>query len=158
NYGTVTGNDFLETDDGVSGTLTINNHAAGLLTGGIDIQSLQTGLTVVVNNEGRIDGGSDHAFVMPTSGGSLILNNLASGYITTNDASIDVLKQGSHDTINNYGKIVVQPDSVDEDGRVLSSANAIDVGNGVGDVIHNYAGGLIEGSQHAVTGKRDITV
>lgn len=81
---------------------------------------------------------------------STTIVNEATGVITAADA--DAIRPGVNATINNHGMIV----GVSFNGSTGNDGiDFQDVGYGN---IHNFAGGLIEGARHGVTGKLPITV
>lgn len=114
-----------------------------------------------IANHGSIIG-SDHAssiaidFESVTGTGARILNE-AGGVIET-VAYQDVIRGGTGTVVENHGTIRSYRDHVAEDGTVRHGGDAIDYKKKTGGLVHNYGGGLIEGSRHAVTGKKGITV
>src|SRR5262249_10310578 len=64
----------------------------------------------------------------------------------------DALKGGSNQIVNNYGRIVITPEPGQYNGQVW------DMGGGENNTFHNFAGGFVEGSNHALTGEADINV
>ncbi len=103
-------------------------------------------------------GGLGYSVQLPTGGGVVTLNNPATGIITGATARSDVIKNGANFIINNYGHIVSPADATDDQGSFLYGGDAIDVSSDRNDLVHNFAGGWIEGSRHAITGKRNFTI
>jgi Ca2+-binding RTX toxin-like protein len=86
------------------------------------------------------------------NGANAVINNLAGGTIRkigSDDA--DVIRPGAGATVNNYGTITSGPGFV-------GGGDAIDFQGDAGGTVNNFAGGLIEGSKHAVTGEHGIRV
>jgi autotransporter passenger strand-loop-strand repeat protein len=159
NYGVISGSSYaLEVNSRVTGNLTINNHDGAFIVDELRITGLRAGQTVTINNAGVL-GGSDggYAVEMSENGGVVILNNLATGVITQSGPGADVLKNGTNGTLNNWGRIISPNDEIRDDGELIFGGDAWDLG-GPGDTIHNYAGGIIEGSRHAITGTSTATI
>ena len=60
------------------------------------------------------------------------------------------MRPGDNTVVNNWGTIVSEAGSV-------GGGDAVDFQSGRGSSLNNYAGGLIEGSRHAVTGEQAVT-
>lgn len=83
--------------------------------------------------------------------GRVTINNFASGVLQAADA--DAIRTGTNATINNYGQIISlngTPTSTGNDG--------IDFQGNTGGVVNNFAGGVIDGARHGITGDEPITV
>ena len=158
NDGTIRGDSSALTVDGsAQGTLVINNSQSGAIYRPIDLNSQRAGATVNIINSGLMDGVSAYALRISNQG-NFLLNNLAGGLITNENASSDVIKNGGNSVINNMGQIVSKADGDDGFGNRSTGGDAIDFGAGTNDVVHNYNGGAIIGSHHALTSKKGVTV
>ena len=83
--------------------------------------------------------------------GHVTITNEATGVIQAADA--DAIRPGTNATINNYGQIVSQ------NGTPTSTGNdGIDFQNNTGGVVNNFAGGLIDGARHGITGNNPIAL
>jgi hypothetical protein len=142
----------LESVDDTGGSLTINNLATGVIRGQFDLQDALPGAVLTLNNAGLIETQGRLDFRHTAETGTVIVNNLAGGVITqtANGGGSDVMRPGENTVVNNWGSIVGEPGH-------LGGGDAIDYQSGPGTV-NNYAGGLIEGSRHAVTGDREVVV
>ncbi|MFD2185050.1 hypothetical protein ACFSOX_23095, partial [Rhodoplanes azumiensis] len=160
NHGTIEsdGSAVLTVTSSARGTLTINNYEDGMIDRALDLNGARTGTTITINNAGLLDGVDSYAIKISTQGSVTVVNNLATGVITHEYASSDLIKNGSNATINNWGRIVSGADYHEDDGTLVYGGDAIDFGTGVNDIVHNYSGGYIEGSRHAVTGKRGMRI
>src|SRR5262249_11666813 len=126
-----------------TGSMEIDNHLGGQILGLVSLNS-RPGATVTVNNDGLIDGGI--GFANKIGGGGGTLNNSATGIITMDTANGTAIGNGGNVQVNNWGKIVVPADTAK-----LSGGDAIDFKETLGNSVHNYSGGLIEGSHHGIT-------
>src|SRR5262249_33265336 len=108
------------------GSLTINNHADGKILSDLFAVGAAQIDDVVVNNDGLIDGGE-----VGTGATGAIVNNSSTGVITSSAKDEATLYAS---VVNNYGQITGGEDAV------------------IAGFVHNYAGGLIQGPRHAVTG------
>ncbi|HWM47932.1 MAG TPA: Calx-beta domain-containing protein [Xanthobacteraceae bacterium] len=160
NYGSILGPEtsqarVVRTESNTSGSFTFNNHEGGYVYGDLTFSSsIAPGTVITINNAGTID--APYRAVEMTSSannGQITLNNLATGVITGDRAGQDIIRGGKNVVINNAGQIVA---AADADGQY--GGDAIDYQNGTGGVVHNFSGGYIEGSRHAITGDRGITV
>ncbi|MDB5524585.1 MAG: 5-Nucleotidase domain protein [Rhizobium sp.] len=162
NAGLITGssdNSLVIGTTPVTGTLAFNNLAGATVASEMDLRDLTAGATVTITNAGLFNAVSSHAMRFAEDGGSVILNNEATGVITAADASEDVLKDGSNTTINNYGKIISSGDEFDAFGLPSQTGgDAIDFGEGTNNLVHNFAGGIIAASHHGVTSDFGATV
>jgi len=166
NSGTITGTSrAIATSGSTGGSFTINNKTGAAITAtkdAVKISNLVSGTsgTFTVNNEGAISSigtGSNAGQALDlddinSAGVHSVINNSATGVISAADA--DAIRPGANATINNYGQIV------SHNGSAASSGNdAIDFQSvNAGGVVNNFAGGLIEGARHAITGDQPITV
>jgi Ca2+-binding RTX toxin-like protein len=133
----------------VGGTLTINNHVSGEIDGAINFNGIKTGTNIVINNDGLLEGeGAIALRIARSGGGTAVITNSSTGIITSTSASADVISWASHTFIDNSGRIVSAADTATDSG-----GTAIDFNSGIGNSLHNEAGGWIEGSHHAVSGK-----
>ena len=142
----------LNTTAGATGSLTLNNE--GTVVGAITPQGAgHADAVITINNSGIIEGSVNGRLIdfrnFDANGASAIINNLAGGIIRKiggDDA--DVIRPGVDGVVNNWGTITVDVAGVD----------AIDFQSDAGGKVNNYAGGLIQGTKHAVTGDRAVTV
>lgn len=142
-----------------TGHLDFNVSSGGSVLSEFDARDLGAGATITVNNNGLFNGSADHAMRFAENGGAVTLNNNATGVMTTEDAGEDVLKDGSNTTINNRGKIISAGDQFNADGTPSKTGgDAIDFGDGTGNIINNFAGAIIAASHHAITGDHGGTV
>jgi hypothetical protein len=148
-----------------TGSLTIDNHdGATITTSGADAIRINTAITtgaITVDNAGTIQATGlgddangqaidfDKLSSTPATVHVHIINE-ATGLIASADA--DAIRPGSNATIDNHGQIIslVPPDNDGNDG--------VDFQANTGGLVHNYAGGLIQGSHHGVTGDHGQTV
>jgi autotransporter-associated beta strand protein len=117
-----------------TGTFSIDNFGA--------IKSTGTG----TNNGQAIDFND-----LVSANGHVTITNESTGLIQAADA--DAIRPGTNATINNYGTVRSlngTPTSTGNDG--------IDFQNSTGGVVNNFAGGLIDGARHGITGNNPITV
>ena len=115
--------------------------------------------TYVIDNAGTIEstgvGGSNgqaldlNDLVSPL--GSVTITNQATGILRAADA--DAVRTGTNATVNNYGQIVSLNGTPTSDGN-----DGIDFQANTGGVVNNFAGGLIDGARHGITGDAPITV
>jgi autotransporter passenger strand-loop-strand repeat protein len=150
NYNAVTGAN-------VTGSFTFNNAATGVVEGAIAFARLGSGSVVTVNNAGLLNGGDNYALNLVDVGkvSTVTVNNFAGGIITNGQANGDVVRAGPNTVVNNSGIIRSAADSIADNQY---GGDAIDYAGSAGGVVHNYAGGLIEASRHAITNKKGITV
>lgn len=164
NYGFITDADdqaFKLNDTLPSGTLIFNNHEGATVDSEMKFEDLATGSTVTINNDGLISGRDKNALELSFGGATFIVNNNATGVMTQDDPSSDIIKNASNLTLNNAGKIVSAGDILGSDGQPVEDgfeSDAVDLGEGTNNEINNLAGGLIEGSRHGITGDIGATV
>jgi autotransporter passenger strand-loop-strand repeat protein len=166
NSGTISGtNRAVYTSGSASGSFTINNDTGATITAtkdAVKISNLVSGTsgTFTVNNEGTIsstgtDGNAGQALDLDdvnSSGVNTVINNAATGVITAADA--DAIRAGAHATINNYGQIVSHNASASSSGNDAIDFQSVNSGG----VVNNFAGGIIDGARHGITGDQPITV
>ncbi len=143
--------------NGVTGSFTFNNAATGATRGSIGVRYLGSGSAVTVNNAGLMNGGVGYALDFTDVGkvSTVIVNNLAGGIITNSQANADVVRGSANMVLNNSGIIR----SVANDAaNGYYGGDAVDYSGSAGGVVHNFAGGVIEASRHAITNKKGITV
>ncbi len=145
---------ILDVAAGSTGSLVIDNLAGGLLSGAITPTGAGASNAVItLNNAGVIESAVSGRVIdfrdFDANGGKAVINNLAGGIIRKiggNDA--DVIRPGVNGTVNNWGTITVSVAGVD----------AIDFQSDAGGKVNNHVGGLIEGTKHAITGDKGVTV
>lgn len=162
NYGTIasTGGRGIDTDNSAGNTprtITVTNFFGATISGADDAfrirQTVGTG-TVVLNNAGTITSATGQALdfdnVSVTGGGSVTINNLATGLIKADNA--DAIRPGEGTTVNNYGDIYAG-------GTIGSgaSSDAVDL-QGNTATVNNMEGGDISGFRHGITTDVDVTV
>ncbi|MCP3402166.1 hypothetical protein [Bradyrhizobium sp. CCGB20] len=166
NSGTITGTSrAIATSGSTSGSLTINNKAGATITAtkdAVKISNLVSGTSGIftVNNDGTISStgtGSNAGQTLDlddinSSGAHTVINNAATGVISAADA--DAIRPGANATINNYGQIVSHNASASSDGNDAIDFQSVNTGG----VVNNFAGGIIDGARHAITGDQPITV
>jgi autotransporter passenger strand-loop-strand repeat protein len=166
NFGTVTGTSrAIYTSGSTSGSLTVHNEAGATITAtkdAIKISNLGSGSsgTLTVINEGTISstGTGDNAGQaldlddIASANVHTVITNAATGVIQAADA--DAIRGGTNATINNYGQIVSHNASSSSTGNDAIDFQTVNTGG----VINNYAGGVIDGARHAITGDQPITV
>ena len=167
NSGTITGIHYNFLGPVGRGPITIVNRASGVITApesaGVTLKlaGVLSQAAPAIENFGQIIG-SDHSssiaidFESVTGAGARIVNQ-AGGVIAT-AAFQDIIRGGAGTVVENHGTIRSYADQVTDDGEVLSGGDAIDYKKKAGGLVHNYDGGLIEGSHHAVTGKKGLIV
>jgi autotransporter-associated beta strand protein len=114
----------------------------------IRINDTLTDGTVVISNYGTIDSSTDGQaidFNNVESAASISITNYAGGLIHSTDA--DAIRPGANATVRNYGHIQAE-----------GGGDGIDFQDDAGGTVYNYAGGLIEGGKHGVTGDEAVTV
>lgn len=143
--------------NGVTGSFTFNNAVTGATWGSIGVRYLGSGSVVTVNNAGLMNGGVGYALDFTDVGkvSTTIVNNLAGGIITNSQASADVVRGGANMVLNNSGII---RSVADDAANGYYGGDAVDYSGSAGGIVHNYNGGLIEASRHAITNKKGITV
>ena len=157
NYGAITGSTRGINANGsfATGNFTLHNYAGGTVNGGSDdaIRINPTGFTtgvLTIENAGTITGGTGGQAVdfgnITGANVTSFITNLATGLITA--AGADVVRPGSHATVYNYGAITAG--GTGNDG--------VDFQENVGGTLYNYAGGVITGTKHGVTGDAAVTV
>ena len=161
NAGTIksTGGRAIRLNDGTvnnSHSLTLINRSTGLIESNGDdtfqISNPLYGGTVLVENYGTITSSASRAINLnAATGGTITINNYATGVISATTTA-DVMRPGENATINNYGTIqsTANANSFSGDG--------IDFQDKGGGAVNNFAGGLIEGSKHGITGDLGATV
>lgn len=113
------------------------------------IQMNAKNASVSLNNYGSListnknAGGAQAVDFAAITNGSNVVNNFAGAQITANEA--DAVRIGVNGKINNYGLIQALTSSG-------SSSDGIDAQNASGAKIANYAGGIVEGGRHGITG------
>lgn len=166
NLGTITGtNRAVYTSGSASGSFTINNEVGATITAtkdAVKISNLVSGTsgTFTVNNDGTISStgtGSDAGQALDlddvnSSGVNTVINNATTGVISAADA--DALRPGANATINNHGQIVSHNASASSSGNDAIDFQSVNSGG----VVNNFAGGVIEGARHGITGDQPITV
>lgn len=144
-----------------TGAVTIVNETTGLIADGLQLFGTITQSAPAIDNFGQIIG-SDHTSTIAitlenaTGTGARIVNE-AGGLIAT-VAYQDVIRGGNGTVVENHGTIRSSADQFASDGELLAGGDAVDYKKMTSGVVHNYGGGLIEGSHHAVTGKKGMTV
>ncbi|PZR85050.1 MAG: hypothetical protein DI537_31610 [Stutzerimonas stutzeri] len=148
------GSRLLQTTAGATGSLTIDNLAGGTLRGALNpSQAGAATASITVNNAGMIeaDGRVLDFRSFDGNGASATINNRAGGIIRQQGTDTDVIRPGQNGTVNNWGTITTG------DGFV-GGGDLIDFQSDTGGKVNNNAGGLLEGSRHAVTGDHAVTV
>jgi RTX calcium-binding nonapeptide repeat (4 copies) len=169
---TITNDGLIDSTTSGSRAINLNSAAATVtsfaLTNNADAMIQSQGDTVrisagtvdgnySIDNSGTIQstgtGGSNGQAVdfndLSSTLGHVTINNYATGLIQAADA--DAVRPGTNATINNYGHIFGNTASADGNDGIDFQANT-------GGVVHNLAGGLIEGTRHGITGDNPITV
>ena len=141
----------------VTGSFTFNNAATGVVEGAIAFARLGSGSVVTVNNAGLLNGGGNYALNLVDVGkvSTVTVNNFAGGIITNSQANGDVVRAGPNTVVNNAGTI---RSAADDAANGYYGGDAVDYAGSAGGIVHNYAGGLIEASRHAITNKKGVTV
>ncbi len=166
NFGTITGTSrAIYTSGSTSGSFTIHNEAGAIITAtkdGVKISNLVSGTsgTFTVNNEGTISstgtgGSSGQALDLDdinSSGVHTVINNAATGVISAADA--DAIRPGANATVNNYGLIISHNASAASTGNDAIDFQSVNTGG----VVNNFAGGVIDGARHGITGDQPIVV
>ncbi|WP_375313361.1 hypothetical protein WHZ77_09070 [Bradyrhizobium sp. A5] len=166
NSGTITGTSrAIATSGSSSGSFTINNKTGATITAtkdAVKISNLVPGTSgaFTVNNEGTISStgtGSSAGQALDlddvnSSGVHTIINNAATGVISAADA--DAIRPGANATVNNYGEIVSHNASAASSGNDAIDFQSVNTGG----VVNNFAGGVIEGARHGITGDQPIIV
>ena len=84
-----------------------------------------------------------------STSGTIHLINQATGVIKAADA--DAIRGGVNMVIDNYGKVF--------GGNASGESNdGVDFQGNAGGVVHNHAGGTIEGTRHGITGDQPIAI
>lgn len=133
---------------GVLGFTLINDGTVTAPDDAIRINDPLTGGTVLIQNYGTIDSSVDGQaidFNAVEDADSIIITNYAEGLIHSTDA--DAIRPGAGAFIGNYGHIQAE-----------GGGDGIDFQDDAGGTVYNYAGGLIEGGKHGVTGDEAVTV
>jgi Ca2+-binding RTX toxin-like protein len=160
NAGTIEGTSrALDNTAGSSGSLELNNLAGGVIRGAITpSKAAAATATITLNTAGLIESSAAGRVIdfrsFDASGGSATINNLAGGTIRnigTSGDSADVLRPGQNGVVNNWGLITSAT-------GLVAGGDAIDFQSDAGGKVNNYAGGVIEGSKHAVTGDKAVAV
>jgi RTX calcium-binding nonapeptide repeat (4 copies) len=115
--------------------------------------------TFVIDNAGTIEsvgtGGSNgqaldlNDLVSPL--GSVTITNQSTGILRAADA--DAVRTGTNATVNNYGQIISLNGTPASDGN-----DGIDFQANTGGAVNNFAGGVIDGARHGITGDAPIAV
>lgn len=138
--------------------LRIFNESDGRIEGGAGGITLAsddgTTGTVLIDNEGVIDGNSSNAFAMRDLLATTVTVINREGGLITNSGASDVVRPGddsaSDIVVKNYG--VIQAGTID---GATSGGDGVDLQSkdgGRSASIFNYGDGLIEGGKHAITG------
>jgi len=144
---------------GTTGTLTFTNALGALVDVEMKFKGLGAGATVTIDNYGLMSGRDNNALELSVAGATFVVNNFETGVMTQDDASKDIIKDASNLTLNNYGKIISSGDEYDASGDASETGgDGIDLGEGTGNAIHNYAGAIIEGSRHGITADIGMTI
>lgn len=142
-----------------SGTFTFTNSLGATVDAEMKFEDLAAGATVTITNSGLMTGRDKNALELSTAGATFIVTNTATGVMTQDDPGSDIIKNASNLTLNNAGKIISSGDIMGPDGEPEETGgDAIDLGEGTGNIINNQAGGIIEGSRHGITGDIGATV
>jgi autotransporter passenger strand-loop-strand repeat protein len=166
NFGTVSGtNRAIYTSGSANGSFTVHNAAGATITAvkdAIKISNLGSGASGVftLNNEGTISstgtgGNAGQALDLDdvaSAGVVTVINNSATGMIQAADA--DAIRPGTNATINNYGQIISHNGSASSTGNDAIDFQSVNSGG----VVNNFAGGVIDGARHGITGDQPITV
>ncbi|RZT44880.1 uncharacterized protein DUF4214 [Sphingomonas sp. BK036] len=138
--------------------LTINNLEGGIIRSSNDAFRISTPLTnasIYLNNAGRITSTTDGQAIdfdsitaRPTSGGGIVISNLASGVIEAIGA--DAIRPGNGTVIHNAGRIV--------SGGIIGDKNDAVDWQGKSGEVNNLAGGVISGQRHGITSDVYVTV
>ncbi|HVZ27266.1 MAG TPA: hypothetical protein VG798_01295 [Rhizomicrobium sp.] len=152
---TTTNGTALLADKNVTGSLTFINHQGALSYGDVDLHKADPSAVVTVANAGTISSNSSKTIEMPNAAatGQDWVNNLATGLISNDMPGQDILRGGQNNEIDNEGRIAAVPDLPNSNG-----GDAVDFQSNTGGLVHNEAGGWIEGSRHAITGDFAVTV
>jgi hypothetical protein len=145
---------LLQATANASGTLTIDNVAGGVLRGAINPNAAGAATaTITLNNAGLVeaDGRVIDFRAFDANGASATINNLAGGVIRQFGTNTDVIRPGQNGTVNNAGTIMSELGAV-------AGGDLIDFQGDAGGKVNNFAGGLLDGAKHAVTGERAVTV
>lgn len=148
------GNRLLQVNAGATGTLTIDNLAGGVLQGAINpSQAGAATASITLNNAGTIEanGRVIDFRSFDNNGASGTINNLAGGIIRQTGTNTDVIRPGQNGVVNNWGTITAE-------AGVVGGGDLIDFQSETGGKVTNYAGGLLEGARHVVTGDHAVTV
>lgn len=145
---------LLQTTAGATGSLTIDNQATGVLRGALNpSQAGAATARIVINNAGLVeaDGRVLDFRSFDNNGASATINNLAGGTIRQYGTNTDVIRPGQNGTVNNWGTIITGQ-------GFAADGDLIDFQSDAGGKVNNYAGGLLEGAKHAITGDRGVAV
>uniref|UniRef100_E6VL91 5'-Nucleotidase domain protein n=1 Tax=Rhodopseudomonas palustris (strain DX-1) TaxID=652103 RepID=E6VL91_RHOPX len=139
---------------GATGSLTLNNAAGGAVRGTVTPQQAgHADATITINNAGLIEAAGRvldfRSF--DNNGASAVINNLAGGVIRQHSTNTDVIRPGTDGVVNNWGTITT-------DASFVGGGDLIDFQSDTGGKVTNYAGGLLEGARHVVTGDNAVTV
>ena len=160
NSGTIEGSTrVLDNTTGSSGSLELNNLVGSVIRGAITPSKAGAATaSITLNNAGLIESGAAGRVIdfrsFDASGGSATINNLAGGTIRnigTSGDSADVIRAGQNGVVNNWGLITSAT-------GLVAGGDAIDFQSDTGGKVNNYAGGVVEGSKHAVTGDKAVAV
>lgn len=150
-----------------SGSLSIVNEVGGVIQAGASSgTAIKFGgnMTVSIDNYGTLGSTQSPAIALDfesTSAASTLTNH--AGAVIEAGAGADVIRGWNGLTITNAGTIQSAADIITANPDnpshpfIQGGGEAINFQKSAGTV-HNEAGGLIEGAQHAVTGKKGITV
>ncbi|WP_066479667.1 hypothetical protein [Bosea sp. WAO] len=148
------GERLLQATLGATGSLTIDNLAGGTLRGEIGpSRAGDAAARIVVENAGLIEA---NGRIMDfddfsANGASVTINNRAGATIRQYGENTDVIRPGQNGTVNNWGTIT-------SEAGATAGGDLIDFQENAGGTVNNFAGGLLEGAKHAVTGKQAVTV
>lgn len=144
----------LNITTGATGALIFNNAAGGTVRGALTPQQAgHADATITINNAGVVEANGRvldfRSF--DGAGASVVINNLAGGIIRQYGSNTDVIRPGNDGVVNNWGTITTDPSFV-------AGGDLIDFQSDTGGKVNNYAGGLMEGARHVVTGDNAVTV
>jgi len=148
------GNRLLEVAAKATGSLVIDNLAGATLSGALSPSAAgAAGARITLNNAGVIEADGRVVDFRKFDGAGAVgtINNLAGGEIRQVGDNTDVLRPGINGTVNNWGTISAEAGAV-------GGGDLIDFQNDTGGTVNNYAGGLLEGARHAITGDHAVAI